>query len=125
MSITMHAIEILAMYLIWLLIKLDTFYVELKKTITIMTDNKALTKLFQLKKIPPSLSNFGDQTMQFNFVLAHFLGSQNTAADYMSRLEVRPEERKHLKITVSNPVFQIEVGIASETLKQQEDDIDY
>ena len=62
-----------------------------------MTDNKTLTRLFQVKHIPPSLWNFCDHTVQFNFILAHVPGVENPAADYLSRLEIRPEEPVHLK----------------------------
>ena len=41
-----------------------------KKPIIVMTDNKALTRFVQAKHIPPSLWNFCDQTVQFNFIMA-------------------------------------------------------
>ena len=78
-----------------------------KKPIIVMTDKKALTRFFQAKHIPPSLRNFCDQTPQFNFILAHVPGVENPAADYLSRLEIRPEERVHLKLTDSIPVLYI------------------
>ena len=96
-----------------------------KKPIIVMTDNKALTRFFQAKHIPPSLWNFCDQTLQFNFILAHVPGVENSAADYLSRLEIRPEERVHLKLTDSIPVHHIEIEIASKTPKQEEDEPDY
>ena len=40
-------------------------------------------------------------------------------------LEIRPEERVHLKLTDSIPVHHIEIKIASNTPKQEEDEPDY
>ena len=96
-----------------------------KKPIIVMTDNKALTRFFQAKHFPPSFWNFCDQTLQFNFLLAHVPGVENPAADYLSRLEIRPEDRVHLKLTDTIPIDRIEIDIASRTLKQEEDEPDY
>ena len=123
MSLTMYAKEFLAMHFAF-----DEFGHILwgsKKPIIVMTDNKALTRFFQAKHIPPSLWNFCDQTLQFNFILAHVPGIENPAADYLSRLEIRPEERVHLKLTDSIPVHYIEIDIASKTPKQEDDEPDY
>ena len=58
-----------------------------------MTDNEALTRLFQSKRIPPKLWNYCDQAHQFNFVLSHVPCIEKPADDYLSRLDIRPEER--------------------------------
>ena len=57
------------------------------KPVIILTDNKAVTRFFQTKIVPPALWNACDYVNQFNFVIAHILGAQNTAAGYLSRLE--------------------------------------
>ena len=49
--------------------------------VTILTDNKSVTRFFQTKIIPPPLWNACDFVIQFNFVIAHFPGKNNTAAD--------------------------------------------
>ena len=54
------------------------------KPVIILTDNKAVTRFFQTKIIPPGLWNACDYVIQFIFVIAHILGAQNTAADYLS-----------------------------------------
>ena len=123
MSLTMYAKQFLAMHfafdesghILW----------GAKKPIIVMTDNKALTRFFWAKHIPPSLWNFCDQTLQFNFLLAHVPGVENPAADYLSRLEIRPEERVHLKFTDNIPIHRIEIDIASRASKQEEDQPDY
>ena len=123
MSLTMYAKEFLAMHFAF-----DEFghiLWDAKEPIIVMTDNEALTRFFQAKHIPPSLWNFCDQTLQFNFILAHVPGVENPAADYLSRLEIRPEERVHLKLPDSIPVHHIEIEIASRTPKQEEDELDY
>ena len=123
MSLTRYAKEFLAMHFAF-----DEFGHILwgaKKPIIVMTDNKALTRFFQAKHIPPSPWNFCDQTLQFNFILAHVPGVENPAADYFSRLEIRPEERVHLKLTNSIPVHHKEIEIASKTPKQEDDEPDY
>ena len=125
MSLTMYAKEFLAMHFAF-----DEFGHILwgaKKPIIVMRDNKALTRFFhsQVKHIPPSLWNYCDQTLQFNFILAHVPGVDYPAADYLSKLEIRPEERVHLKLTVSIPVHHKEIDIASETPKQEKDEPDY
>ena len=91
-----------------------------------MTDKMALTRFFQTKHIPPSLWHFCDQTLQFNFLLAHVPGFENPpAVDYLSRLEIRPEDRVHLKLTDTIPIHRIEIDIASRTPKQEENEPDY
>ena len=120
MSLTMYAKEFLAMHFAF-----DEFGHILwgtKKPIIVMTDNKALTRFFQANHIPPSLWNFCDQTLQFNFLLAHVPGVENPAADNLSRLEIRPEDRVHSKLTDTIPIHRIEIDIASRTPKQEEDE---
>ena len=90
-----------------------------------MTDNKALTRFFQAKHIPPLLWIFCFEILQFIFVIAHFPGVENRAANYLSRLAIRQEDRQQLKITVSNPMFQVEIDVASTTPQQKEDETDY
>ena len=93
MSPTMFAKEFLAMHFAF-----DEFAHILwgvKKPTIVMTDNKALTRFFQSKRIPPKLWKYCDQTLQFEFVfvLAYVPGTENPAADYLSRLDIRPKEK--------------------------------
>ena len=50
----------------------------------ILTDNKSVTRLFYSKITPPPLWNACDILIQFNFIIAHIPGKNNTAADYLS-----------------------------------------
>ena len=64
----------------------------------VLTDNKSVTRFFQTKAIPPALWNACDFVMQLNFKIAHIAGSVNTAADFLSRLELKVTEKIRLKI---------------------------
>ena len=64
----------------------------------VMTDNRSVTRFFQTKAIPPTLWNACDYVLQFNFHIMHVAGTQNTAADFLSRIELTPKERVELKI---------------------------
>ena len=46
------------------------------KPVIILIDNKAVTRFFQTKIIPPALWNACDYVIQFNFVIAHIPGVQ-------------------------------------------------
>ena len=75
MSLTMYAKEFLAMHFAF-----DEFAHILwgvKKPTIVTTDNKALTRFFQSKRILPKLWNHCDQELQFDFVLAHVPGVEN------------------------------------------------
>ena len=58
-------------------------------------------------------------------MLAQVPGVDIPAADDMSRLQRRHEDRLHLELKDSIPVFQVEIGIALKKRKQKEDQSDY
>ena len=90
-----------------------------------MTENRELTRFFQVKHFPSKLWNFCDQTLQFNFLWAHAPDTQNHAADYLSFLETHPQHRVQLKLSDSIPVYRIDIGFAARTPKQDDDKIDW
>ena len=63
-----------------------------RKLVIIFTDNKAVTRFFQTTIVPPALCNACDDVIQFNFVIPHIPGAQNTAAHYLSHLEADPKD---------------------------------
>ena len=67
------------------------------KPVIIMKDSKSVTIFFQTKMIPPPLWNACDFVLQFNFTIAHIPGKMNTAADFLSRLEMDPNDKIILK----------------------------
>ena len=92
---------------------------ETSKPTIVLTDNKSVTRFFQTKAIPPSLWNACDYVLQFNFKLAHIAGSVNTAADFLSRLELKVTEKIHLKIR-DVQTTPIEVSTSSSDVADEE-----
>ena len=90
------------------------------KPVIIMTDSKSVTRFFQTKMIPPPLWNACDFVLQINFTIAHNPGKMNTAADFLSRLEMDPNQKKVLKIREDIPTKPIEVNIESAGIAQEE-----
>ena len=70
--------------------------------------------------IPPPLWNACDFVLQFNFTIAHIPGKMNTAADFLSRLEMDPSEKIILKIREDIPTEAIEVNIESTGVAEEE-----
>ena len=91
----------------------------MKPTI-VLTDNKSITRFFQTKSIPPSLWNACDYVLQFNFKIGHIAGSVNTAADFLSRLELKVTERIRLKIREDVQATPIEVTTSSSDVADEE-----
>ena len=60
------------------------------KPTIVLTDNKSITRYFQTKMIPPSLWNACDFVLQLRFKVAHDPGRMNTAAEFLSRLDINP-----------------------------------
>ena len=85
-----------------------------------MTDNKSVTRFFQTKAIPPALWNASDYVLQFNFKVAHSAGSVNTAADFLSRLEIKVTEKIRLKIREVIQTTPIEVTTSSSDVADEE-----
>ena len=54
----------------------------------ITTDSKSVTNKFQTKMIAAPLWNACDFVFQINFTIAHNPGQMNTAAKFLSRLEM-------------------------------------
>ena len=86
---------------------------ETPKRTIVLTDNKSVTRFFVTKAIPPSLWNACDYVLQFDFKIAHIAGSVNTAADFLSRLELKVTEKIQLKIREDVQTTPIEVSTFS------------
>ena len=93
---------------------------EATKPTFVLTDNKSVTRFFQTKAIPPALWNECDYVLQFNFKIAHIDGSVNTAADFLSRLELRVTEKIRLKIREDIHTTPIEVTTSSSDVADEE-----
>ena len=90
------------------------------KPVIILTDNRSVTQIFQTKIIPPSLWNACDYVFQFNFTFAHIPGKNNTAADYLSRLEISPKEKLILRIREDIPTTPTELHVQSAGVAEEE-----
>ena len=69
------------------------------KLVLILTDNKSLTRFFQVKTIPPSLWNYVDRVTALNIVLTHIPGKANAAADFICRWQSNSNETIELTLT--------------------------
>ena len=93
---------------------------EERKPKIVLTDNKSVKRFFQTKAIPPALWNACDYVLQFNFQLAYVAGSINTAADFLSRLELKVTEKIRLKIREDIQKTPIEVVTTSSDVADEE-----
>ena len=78
-----------------------------------MSDNKSVTRFFQTKATPTALWNACEHVLQFNFKKAHIAGSVNTAADFLSKFELKNTEKIRLKIREDILTTPIEVTNSS------------
>ena len=90
------------------------------KPVIILTDNKLVTRFFQTKIIPPPLWNACDFVIQLTFTIAHIPDKNNTAADYLSRMEMDPTEKLVLKIRADVETQPIEVNVQSAGVSEEE-----
>ena len=87
--------------------------IEATKPTIVLTDNKSVTRFFQTEAIPPALWNACDYVLQFNFKIAHIDGSVNTAADFLSRLELKVTEKIRPKVREDIQTTPIELMTSS------------
>ena len=90
------------------------------KPVIFMANSKSVTRFFQTKMIPPPLWNACGFVLQLNFTVAQIPGKMNTAADFLFRLEMDPNEKILLKIREDIPTEPVEVNIESTGNAQNE-----
>ena len=95
LKMSIYSKEFLSIYMAFL--EFAHILWETTKPTIVLTDDKSVTRVFQTKAIPPSLWNACDYVLQLNFKIAHIAGSVNTAADFVSRLELRVTEGSVLR----------------------------
>ena len=83
------------------------------KPTIVLTDSKSVTRFFQTKAILPALWNACDYELQVNFKIAPIAGSDNTAFDFLSRLELKVTEKIRLKIREDIQTRPIEMTTSS------------
>ena len=111
LKMSIYSKEFLAIYMAFL--EFAHILREATKPTIVLTDNKSVTRFFQTKAIPPALWNAYDYVLQFNFKIAHLAGSVNTAADFLSRLELKVTEKIRLKIREDIHTTPIELTTSS------------
>ena len=111
LKMSKYSEEFLAIYMAFL--EFAHILWEATKPTIVLTDNKSVTRFFQTKAIPPALWNACHYVLQFNFKIAHIAGSVNTAADFLSRLELKVTEKIRLKIREDIQATPIEVTTSS------------
>ena len=115
---SIYAKELLAIYMAFT--EFGHIYGGATKPVIIMTHSKSVTRFFQTIIIPLSLWKACDFVQQFNFAIAHIPGKMNTAADFLSRVEMDPNEKISIKIREDIPIEPIEVNIESTGIAQEE-----
>ena len=118
LKMSIYSKEFLAIYMAFL--EFAHILWETTKPRIVLTDNKSVTRFFQTKAIPPSLWNACDYVLQFNFKIAHIAGSVNTAADFLSRLELKVTERIRLKFREDVQTTPIEFTTSSSDVADEE-----
>ena len=118
LKMSIYSKEFLAIYMAFL--EFANILWEATKPTIVLTDNKSVTRFFQTKAIPPALWNACDYVLQFNSKIAHIAGSVNTAADLLSRLEIKVTEKIRLKIGEDIHTTPIEVTTSSSDVADEE-----
>ena len=96
LKVSRYSKEFLAIYKAFL--EFEHILWEATKPTTVLTDNKSVTRFSQTKANPPALKNACNYVLQLNFKIAHIVGLVNTAAYFLSRLELNVTEKIRLKI---------------------------
>ena len=117
-KLSIYAKEFLAIYFAFM--EYSHIIWESTKPIVVLTDNKSVTHFFQTKIIPPALWNACDFVLQFHFTIAHVPGKMNTAADFLSRLDIQPKDKIHLTIRDDIRTTPIQVNNQSSDVAEEE-----
>ena len=92
------------------------------KPTNVLADNKSVKRFFQTKAIPSSLWNAFDYVLQFTIKLEHISGLADTAADFLSRLELKVTEKISLKIWEDMQTTLLAVTTSSSDLVDEKQD---
>ena len=106
-KMSIYANEFLAIYFAFM--EYSHILWESTKPVVVLTDNKSVTPFFQTKIIPPALWNLCDFSLQIRLTNAHVPGKMNTAAGFLSRLDLHPKDKVHLTIRDDIPTTPIQV----------------
>ena len=90
------------------------------KPTILLRDNKSVTQFFQTKTISSCLWNARDYVLQFKFTIAHIAGLVNTAADFLSGLELKVTQKISFRIREVVQTTKIEVTTSSSDVADEE-----
>ena len=93
---------------------------EAKEPTIVLTENNSVTRFFQTKAFPQCLWNACEYVLQLNFKIVHIAVSVNTAADFLSRLELKVTEKIRLMIREDVQTTPIEVTTSSSDVADEE-----
>ena len=96
LTMSIYSKEFLAIYME--ILEFAHILWEATKPTIFLTNNKSVTQFFQTKAVPSSLWNAFEYVLQFIFKIAHDAGSVNTAAEFLSRLELKGTEKIRFKL---------------------------
>ena len=85
------------------------------KPIFVLTDNKSVTRFFQVKRLTDKFWNAVDYVLSFNFVLGCIPGKANAAAGYLSRVHINPAAKMKLKLEDQIPLHKTQIDVLSNT----------
>ena len=117
-KMSINSKEILAIYMAFL--EFAHILWDATKPTIVLSDNKSVNRFFPKKAVPLALWNTCDYVLRFNFKVAHIAGSVNTAADFLSRLELKVTEKIRLKIREDIQTTPIEVTTSSSDVAVEE-----
>ena len=118
LKMSIYSKEFVAIYMAFL--EFARFLWEATKPTIVLTANKSVTRFFQTKANPPAFWKACDYVLQFNFKKAYIAGSVNTAAHFLSRLELKVTEKIRLKIREDIQTTPIEVTTSSSDVADEE-----
>ena len=77
------------------------------KPVSVLTDNKSLTRFSQAITILSGLWTCVDHVLNFNFVLGHIPGKANAAAGYLSCVHINPHFNIQMHFNAKLPVREV------------------
>ena len=119
LKVSIYSMEFLAIYVAFL--EFAHILWEAAKPTIVLTDNKSVTRFFQTKAIPPAHWSACEYVLHLNIKKGHIAGSVNTAADFLSRLELKVTEKTRLKIREDIQTTPMEVTVSSSDVADEEE----
>ena len=118
LKISIYAKDLLAIY--YAFKEFGHIFWGTPKPVIIFSSNKSVTRFFLTKIKPPPIWSACDFVIQFDFIIAHIPGKNNTALDYLSRRKIDPAEKLVLNRREDAETRLIEVNVQSAGVSEEE-----